>query len=925
MKLFKIVISILLVCFAGVCGAQQPGIYTISAKGKFSDTKLQVDSFGNIYSLLRMATGETILTKINPCGTRLWSRQVQMANPQAEKSGQFGHILQLYIGRVIYIIADENYHTRYGGFSRYMLHCFSKSGDYKWSKILPYNKLKTVTSINALVGDDGAISLFFYNGDVHKNQAYLDSLHYNVLRFDAATGKRLAQNRFNESDVLGTMGMYSETTPLINYDSKSGKLEILRVGGTLPEKLVLRYNDLRPLGNFTQNSLYKTINVQNASIDKSRVGATFNTSSSAESGVFTKGFDSLFMNSFKNKTAAKEQISSAIYTSTLNGMWLFSRSLPNLYLEFIDLATCDGYRTKRSEYNNMLQNGSAKQYYDVLKQRGLIFPIFYTNPGTEIKSQKFEVVRAFTHDCSDTTSPNWVYDTVDTLVINWQNKVLKTGKPFFFKDTAFTVKNALFDVIKNCGAHTWLPTDVLPNDTIICDNLFSIDVNADSIDARFLWNTGDTTHSITVKKSGYYYLTLSNGFCSVTDSVKITFIKQPIQLFRKNYTVCGGDSLQLQIENPVLYHIIAPRFDTIKLHESDTTYFVNQMGEYIISSTKESFCTWHDSFNLNISMPEKFLPNDTLACQNATVTLNISNLYRFYYYVNGLLKDSMKAAYELHPALDSMVFVKLIDSIGCTAVDTMWVHTFSKFAVSANFDAVWACRSDSFLVRVNALGGNEPYRYYYNGQLIKEDSAALVYRNLQQAPYELKVADNCNEQHVFSTYNTEKSLRLHVDFQQGDTILLGKSIGALATAYSGKISWYLNGSLYSQTNLMKFTPADTGLFQAKVLVSNEYCSDSAYRNYYVTQPIIYIPNVFSPNHDGTNDEWKPVCYKCRISNYEIYNRWGQRVFSGQKGKVWSGQDLSGAPVPLGVYMAIVSYYDESGATYVVNTSVCVIK
>jgi len=42
---------------------------------------------------------------------------------------------------------------------------------------------------------------------------------------------------------------------------------------------------------------------------------------------------------------------------------------------------------------------------------------------------------------------------------------------------------------------------------------------------------------------------------------------------------------------------------------------------------------------------------------------------------------------------------------------------------------------------------------------------------------------------------------------------------------------------------------------------------------------VFIPNTFSPNGDGVNDIFRPVC-DCTISNYEltIYNRWGQLVF-----------------------------------------------
>jgi hypothetical protein len=41
--------------------------------------------------------------------------------------------------------------------------------------------------------------------------------------------------------------------------------------------------------------------------------------------------------------------------------------------------------------------------------------------------------------------------------------------------------------------------------------------------ARYLWSRGDTTRTITVQKSGTYYVTITNGGCRGVDSVKVTY------------------------------------------------------------------------------------------------------------------------------------------------------------------------------------------------------------------------------------------------------------------------------------------------------------------------------------------------------------------------------------------------------------------
>jgi gliding motility-associated-like protein len=52
----------------------------------------------------------------------------------------------------------------------------------------------------------------------------------------------------------------------------------------------------------------------------------------------------------------------------------------------------------------------------------------------------------------------------------------------------------------------------------------------------------------------------------------------------------------------------------------------------------------------------------------------------------------------------------------------------------------------------------------------------------------------------------------------------------------------------------------------------------------------FVPNAFSPNRDSKNDIFKPIITGS-ISNYEfnVYNRWGQRVFrSTDKDSGWDG-------------------------------------
>ena len=62
-------------------------------------------------------------------------------------------------------------------------------------------------------------------------------------------------------------------------------------------------------------------------------------------------------------------------------------------------------------------------------------------------------------------------------------------------------------------------------------------------------------------------------------------------------------------------------------------------------------------------------------------------------------------------------------------------------------------------------------------------------------------------------------------------------------------------------------------------------------------------NSFTPNNDGTNDQFGPVGYSVDAYNLIIYNRWGQQVYQSQSGLgKWDGQTPNGSPAPQGVYI-----------------------
>ena len=103
------------------------------------------------------------------------------------------------------------------------------------------------------------------------------------------------------------------------------------------------------------------------------------------------------------------------------------------------------------------------------------------------------------------------------------------------------------------------------------------------------------------------------------------------------------------------------------------------------------------------------------------------------------------------------------------------------------------------------------------------------------------------------------------------------------------------------------SPDQSGFVIAQ-LTDNEGCfvSDSVYIT--VLYPDIFFPTAFSPNVDGRNDRYDYYTNAALLwGNFQIYNRWGEKVFHGDmlKHEQWDGT-YKGEPTQ-GVFSIIAEY------------------
>ena len=89
---------------------------------------------------------------------------------------------------------------------------------------------------------------------------------------------------------------------------------------------------------------------------------------------------------------------------------------------------------------------------------------------------------------------------------------------------------------------------------------------------------------------------------------------------------------------------------------------------------------------------------------------------------------------------------------------------------------------------------------------------------------------------------------------------------------------------------------------------------------------IYVPKVFTPNGDGTNDVLKPILVGISSFHYfSVYNRWGNLLFTTQDPNTgWDGR-VKGVPQPVETYLWIAEGVDTNGKKVVQKGMVSLIR
>lgn len=104
---------------------------------------------------------------------------------------------------------------------------------------------------------------------------------------------------------------------------------------------------------------------------------------------------------------------------------------------------------------------------------------------------------------------------------------------------------------------------------------------------------------------------------------------------------------------------------------------------------------------------------------------------------------------------------------------------------------------------------------------------------------------------------------------------------------------------------LRYTFTESGSYRVKLVAASNSCEYVDSLDVRVLASSLQVPNVFTPNGDGINDEFRVVFKSLSSYSCTVFNRWGRTVFSSDDpGKGWDGL-VNGKMAAPGAYYYVI--------------------
>ena len=467
-----------------------------------------------------------------------------------------------------------------------------------------------------------------------------------------------------------------------------------------------------------------------------------------------------------------------------------------------------------------------------------------------------------------------------------------------------------------------LPTFELPEESIYCFG-DTITNSVGNIGQSYEWRDGEQNllsaaplwETIASESLTVSLLVTDDNACTYSGTMSVWVNSLPQFTIQGNPVICQDDSTTLSIEFDLP--------DSTHWYTASTSLFINT--ETVRLSPDESTwvfaalidqneCLWTDSVEVIVNeRPLALAGRDTLICYGGETLLGADYMESDWTYqwtpASGLTHADLARPLAT-PESTTAYQLEVINAEGCNAIDSVWVQVNPKITVDAGPD-VAICLGDTIAIGgvPSASGSLFGYQYSWRPEAGLKDIYAPNPRVAPQVTTRYYLE-------VYSGYCPPggDSVLVTVNYAPEITVSAQQSVGpdeSVMLSADGGVAyvWTPENTLddpFSATPLA--SPLATTLYTVQVTDENG-CESTGQVNVLV-QNVIFIPNLFTPNGDDSNDTFLVYGSGIATIDFQVYDLNGNRIYHTRNVEEatllgWDGT-YQGAEMANGTYMWSIS-------------------
>jgi gliding motility-associated-like protein len=403
----------------------------------------------------------------------------------------------------------------------------------------------------------------------------------------------------------------------------------------------------------------------------------------------------------------------------------------------------------------------------------------------------------------------------------------------------------------------------------------------------YTWNTSATSNSITaspITTTTYVVKGVMNG-CSSTKTTTVTVHNLPT-ITVNSATICAGNSATLIAAGATTY--------TWNTGASGTTINISPITNtvYTVTGIDINACKNKGTSTVTVNSLPIISVNTATICAGGTATLTANGAATYTWSTL-----STAAIITPSPTTTTIYSVTGTDIHSCKNITTTTVTTnpVPNATTSANTPV---CIGQAIHFLANAAGSATYSWSGPNGFTSSSQNPIINNVSVTNAgAYIVKITSlNCT---VTDTVKVNVDIIPTLANAGRDTVIYATSISLNGnTPLVGSGSWSVitgNGTILNSTNAnTQITSLQSGQTILQWTISNGACPAS-FDEIIVFVKDLLIPNGFSPNGDGVNDNFEIKGLE-EYSNVKmnVFNRWGNLVYdTGDYKNNWNGKNMSG--------------------------------